>query len=103
MLTSLFVYFWAVFNDLDNIPLVPVKGSQDLGDFMFSLCWVSSKKLFYLQFILVIFLFFFQQVPIYFSCLCECCTAICLRTSRDVLWTAKLPVTLQQHEGDLHF
>lgn len=59
MLTSLFVYFWAVFNDLDNIPLVPVKGSQDLGDFMFSLCWVSSKKLFYLQFILVIFFYFF--------------------------------------------
>ena len=49
-----------------------------------------------------LFFFFKKQVPIYFSCLCGCCNAICLQTSRDVLCTTKLPLTLKQHEGDLH-
>ena len=49
---------------------------------------------------LVVFWHFLKQVPIYFSCLGECCNAVLPWSSRNVLWTAKLHPTFHQHEGE---
>ena len=37
--------------------------------------------------ILLLFLNILKQVPIYFSCLGECCKAVLLLSSRNVSWT----------------
>lgn len=47
-----------------------------------------------------VFQIFWEQLPIYFSCLGEHCNAVLLWSSRNFLWTMKLPKTFHWHGGD---
>ena len=49
---------------------------------------------------LLIVLYVLNQFSIYFSCLAECCDAVLLWSSRNVLWTTKHQLTFHQHEGE---
>ena len=47
----------------------------------------------------VLVLGYFFIVPIFYSCLGECCNTVLLWGSRNVLWTVNLHLIFHQHEG----
>ena len=60
-------------------------------------CHLTISGIWYIFFLFIKDL---KQVPRHFICSGECCYAILLWSSRNVLWTTKLHLTLHQHEGE---